>query len=807
MNLRPRIGLLYLVTVALAACGGDDGAGEIVTPDAGPGDTGEDVSTDSSIDTADSSNPDSVEPDALPDAAQPDVEPDVVDEPCPGSILCFDERTGNPSSAVCANNGFPAGTTCVEESETVACCVLPFACETDADCEANRAIEGFCPDERFPCACQPDGSCVTDICSADSECADGEVCSSGRCAVVDPSLDRTARILTRTAYLQPGDTLSLQAVAVSVDDVRVTDPTATIEWAIESGTGSTISTAGEFIAGDEVSTIVVRATLAGEGDPGDSVTIYTLGPVAENTSRVIVVDEATREPVSAAFVYRVPLEGEDERAGSDANGVVTFGDSATSMLHVIANGYAYVSVVSPVGDTLLVALPPIQTADITEVRDGFVCDTAAAGTTLEENEQCGDVGQVPCLCYDLEGVDVARGVPDFVNVPGDGELDVAISGFSLGNALLDLNFDLIVGPEITRIPPEDSPIPLDDEIGIPSGVSLYYNNSPFVDSFIGTSSAGERVMWSIGGTVFLSDVLVEILPSLGGDLAFGPIIAALLPIFDDFYSGISAPLDLSSTGTFPVRDPGIVLDVPTQRRLEVTVPQLPVIGSGWSDTVIILGGALMPGEGFVPMGITGGTDVLGTATPDGFVDADQNTEAIEALGISMAPIHGAIDTPFTQYMLASVALRLDESGTGPREATSGILSVLPVGSSLPTEVAFGREAFPQFVVDASWDGSDGVRRMELGSREEPVDMYRVVFQGPAGRNWVVYADGDADGFTLPTSLNGTDLQDRAASGRVNVIALSFNDESGVDFDSLLDADGRDLMDLFAFIEGFSILGL
>ena len=75
MNLRPPIGLLYLVTVALAACGGDDGAGEIVTPDAGPGDTGEDVSTDSSIDTADSSNPDSVEPDALPDAAQPDGAP------------------------------------------------------------------------------------------------------------------------------------------------------------------------------------------------------------------------------------------------------------------------------------------------------------------------------------------------------------------------------------------------------------------------------------------------------------------------------------------------------------------------------------------------------------------------------------------------------------------------------------------------------------------------------------------------------------------------------------------------------------
>lgn len=807
MQLRQRIGFLYLLTGALAACGGDDSPGQDVTPDAGPGDVANDTAPDVAPDAADVTVPDVETPDAQSDLVETDVQPDVVEEPCPGSILCFDERTGNPSAGVCANNGFPAGTTCVEESETVACCVLPFACETDADCEANREAEGFCPDERFGCACQPDGSCITDICSADSECPDGEVCSSGRCGTVDPTLDRTARILTRTAYLQPGDSIDLMAVAVSVDDARVTDPTASIEWVIEEGGDSTVTTDGTFTAGDEAATVVVRASLAGGGDEGDTLTIYTLGPLAGGSSRVVVVDEATREPIQNAYVVRA-VDGaapQEDFTGSD--GLVTFSDVAAQAVHVIAEDYAYVTVVDPGQATLLVALPPIQNADITEVRDGFVCDTDSPGTTLEENELCGEVGQIPCLCYDLEGVDVARGVPDFVNVPGDGELDVAISGFSLGNTLLDLNFDLIVGPEITRIPPEDSPIPLEDEVGIPSGVSLYYNNGPFVDSFIGTSSAGERVLWSIGGTVFLSDVLVEILPSLGGDLAFGPIIAALLPIFDDFYSGISAPLELSSRGTFPVRDPGIVLEVPTQRRLDVTVPQLPVIGEGFSDTVIILGGAMMPGEGFVPMGITGGTDVLGTATPDGFVDADQNTPAVDALGISMAPIHGAIDTPFTQYMLASVALRLDDSAAGPREATSGILTVLPVGAPLPTELSFERASFPQFVEGASWDGSEGVRQMNLGTRDEEVDMYRVIFQGAGGRNWVVYASGDAGGFTLPASLPSVELEDRAASGRVNVIALSFNDESAVDFASLLDADGRDLMDLFAFIEGFSIIGL
>jgi hypothetical protein len=792
----------------LAACGGDDSPGSTPDVDAADGSSVSDGGTDVGGPDTDAGT-EEVTPDVeIPDAdgsSAPDT--DVVEDPCPGSILCFDERTGNPSAAVCINAGLPPGTTCVSSSEEVACCVPPFACETDDDCEAARLDEGFCLDTRFPCACQDDGSCTTRICSADSECADGEVCTGGRCEDAPVFTGRAVRALSRRDYVQPGDTLSLMAVAHDVADARRTDPAASITWTLVDGSGGTVTPEGVFTAGETAGTATLEAQVTGTDDPADTVTIVNLGNGEPGSFRVLVVDEATRLPVADAAVALVRSSDEAlATVPSDENGLVVDDSGDVLQVHVFAEGYAYVSVIAPEGETLVIALPPTQAARIDEVRDGFVCPVENEGVTFDDTEVCGDVGQPACLCYQLQNVDVVKGVPDFEAVAGPGELDVAISGFSLGNALLDLNFDLIVGPEITRVPPEDSPIPLDDQIGIPSGVSMYYNNSPFVDSFIGTAPAGERVIWSIGGTVVLSDVLVEILPSLGGDLAFGPIIAALLPLFDDFYSGISAPVELSTAGTFPVRDPGVVLDVPTQRRLVAATPQLPELGDGWSDTAIILGGALMPGEGFVPMGITGGTDVLQTATPDGRVDADQNTPEVDPLGISMGTIHGALDTPFTRYMFATVALQLGDSSAG--DATSGILTLLEDGAPLPTEVPYSDEDFPAFMTGASYSGADSeLRLVTVGSRDEAVDMFRVIFQGQSGRNWVVYAPGDTLSFEMPDVSGLEGVEDRTARGEANVIALEFRAESGVDFASVLDANGTNLMDLFLFIERFSIIGL
>ncbi len=227
--------LAGMSTFALVACG-DDETTPSQTADTGVSDASDGSSdldaappTDTTSDAAPDVTPDVV-PDSTPEdgSSTPDVEEPSV---CPGSISCFDERTGAPSIAVCRAGGFPEGTTCVIGDDDEACCVAPFACVTDQDCDDNREAEGFCADARFPCVCVEGGICVTELCSSSAECDEGEVCSGGICGSPPAGVDREARLLNRTEYVQPGTTLQAMGVAVSVDDPRLTDPFATLTYA------------------------------------------------------------------------------------------------------------------------------------------------------------------------------------------------------------------------------------------------------------------------------------------------------------------------------------------------------------------------------------------------------------------------------------------------------------------------------------------------------------------------------------------------------------------------------------------------
>lgn len=804
-------GLLLLV-----GCGDDDN-GPVDVADTG--DTSDTTPDGSDAPDADTDVPSDV-PDTTPDVEEvspdvPDVDPDGSDGPdtsgpCGALIECIDERTGNPSIAVCRTAGLPTGTVCARQDDT-ACCIPPFRCETNQDCEDNREAEGFCLDPRFPCQCEVTaGLCFTQICSASAECDAGELCSDGRCVDAPEAAGYVARILTPNSWLAAGSSLQLEAVAVRADNPTQTAPNLAINWEVlDASTFGTVSASGLATADATLTgAFTIRATVAGnEGDPGDTVELSNLGADfdSENNVRVYVVDEATRLPVSGATIHFVPTEGEIETVETETEGVADFERSSTFSVHVFADGYAYVSMVSLDQFTVLVPLAPNSRARIDEIRDGFVCDPERPGV-VQESENCGGVSQPVCLCYELTGIDIARGTPDFTNATGSGEVDVSISGFSLGNTLLDLNFDLIVGPQIERIIPPNPVINLDDPVDLPSGVTLDLNGQPFVDSFIVTAPAGNRTVWSVGGRVPLGDTLRALLPSLGGNLEFGPIIAALLPLFNDFYSGVSAPIQLNSTPTFPVRDPGMVLNVPTQRRVAITAPQLPQIDTGFSDTAIFLGGVMLPGEGFVPLGISGGTDVVGRAVADGFIDGVQNTPEIDPVNLSMATMHGSIDTPGTRYAFASVALLLGSSlPNAPREATSAIITTLPVGAPLPSALPYGDQEFPPLATGSSWANDEGQRLLTVTNPSDTFDLYRIAFQGEGDRLWVVYAPGNQGTIVLPTPP-GDAFEDRLARGRVSVVGVVLEGDS-VDYGALAGANGRSFVDLFSVLRGFSIIGL
>ncbi len=815
-NLRAMWWISLAFALLLGACDVEPSADQ-------PDDVGADIGEDSQLDAAevgadtppdapeaDTAAPDvapDVAPDAMPDAA-PDapeeVEPDVDEGPCPGSILCFDEISGNPSARVCLEAGFPEGTVCVRQGEEIACCVAPFFCESDDDCEGARDEQDFCPDPRYPCVCDIDsGVCDVGICSTGSECADSEVCLDGIC-VDDPGADGfVAMILSAPGFVTPGATTTLFAIAVDVEDTSRTHPDLPIVWTVDEGEGGTIDPAGVLTGAATAGPVTVRARVAdNDADPGDTVTYTNLGDAPSEGLRVTLFDDNTRAPVMGALV----VSG-DESAESDETGTAVLSGDPPFDVHVFADGYAYLSAVGAESRALLLPVPPNQRARVTEIRDGFVCEASDEDFSVHQDEtDCGGPGEVWCLCYEHEGVDVARGLPSFAVVPPLGDLSVSISGFSLGNALLDVNLDLIVGPNIERIFPEGSPLPLDEQVEIPSGITIDFNNQPLIDNFVATAGAGPRSVWSIGGIVPLNTVLLDILPSLSGDLDIGVLIAAILPFFDDFYSGVTPPVDLVAEGTFPVRDPEVVLNVPTQRKLHVTVPALPELPVGWTDTAIVLGGAYVPGQGFVPLGITGGADDPDRASADGRVDGDTGTPEIEPLRISMAPVHGGIHGPDVRYMFASVALQIGGAPGAPREAASGIITRLEPGAALSGTIETGRDAFPPLALDSAWGGADGDRVFTIDSVGE-FDFYRIVFRNRRGHMWVVYAPAGTTAVTMPAPTDDIAFEDRTSRGRVNIVGVRLDADAGLDYQSLVSANAATFSEMFPAIAAFSTVGL
>ena len=785
--------LLASLAMSFAACGDDT-----KTSTETIGDTSADGSgsgADTSADTGGSGADTSVDTEGSADLG-----------PCPGTISCVDEVSGRARLAICTAAGYQPGTTCQASAVTTGefCCIAPFACATNQDCEDNRVEQEVCPDTRYPCICLPEtGKCVTGVCASAADCGADEICAEGRCQTAPVATGLVARIVTPDSLIAASESLQLWAVAVDPANPEITNPNAEIIWDTTVGTGS-VNLDGLFTAAATGGSTTVRARVADNAaDTGDTVNITTLAASASGEGiRVTLVDESSRAPLAGATVV-VIKDGVSTTGTTDALGSYATGVAPPADIHVFPAGHAYVSLFGVQGSTAMVSTPPSTRAEIQEIRDGYVCPD----TGIVDTNNCGGVGQSPCLCYQLDQVDVVKGVPSFERVANDGELGVSINGFALGNSLLDLNFDLIVGPSIDRVFPEGSPIPLADAASIPSGVTLYFNGRPLVDSFIATAPQGSRTLWSVGGLISLSrnpSLLPSIIQQVGGSATdIGSIIAVVLPLLQDFYSGVKTGIDMNSAGTFPVRDPGAALNVPTQRRMEVTLPSLAGISSANPDTVIILGGALVPGEGFVPLGITAGADKTRSVdVPDGSVDGDPSTPETpnDPLILTLAPIHGGILTPGTKYMIADVALLLGKVDGGPRELSSGQVHIFDA-DALPTRLDLAAQPFSGAVDNATWDAA--TRTLSFTAGRGASDITRAVFKNNRDQLWIAYGEG-AGSYTMPAV---PDTFDDRTTGTVTVVGVDLRDSDGVTLQSLIGARGAALTELFEHVSSFSILGL
>lgn len=742
LHLRSTLWLLLAALVALSACGddaADNGAGgNNADNNANAGnnannnaDAGNNVNNNDNNSTTDADN-NTVEPDVKEDADVPD-EPDA--ELCPDQQVSCLDAFGQPDNSLC-----PEATLCTE-----GCCVPQFRCTEDAQCAARAGEDENCPYPGIDCLCDlDDGECYTRICDSDALCGDGLVCLGGTCVAPPQTSGLQARVLWAPSALTSGEEATAVVVGYDPNNPEVSLPCAadTCTFAPQGDGALSVGPDGRLSGCDVAGEATFRVSWTTNAqDPGDEFTVRCLGNAPEGQVYVHVVDEQTGAPIEGATVLL--LRDEPPTATTDERGFASFEDpDGLLTVSVFAPGRQHVTLAGFMDRDLVVPMSPVTVTDITLDEDTRELDYSA-----------------------LSGVDLIEGTPSFANVVNNGEIEVALSGFGIQQGLLDLNFELIIGPSIRQyLPPNVGlPIPTDDPIEIPGGVTLAFNRQPVVGRYLLTAPPGERTLWSLGGRISISEnprVVSDIIGSVGGNLDIGQIVAVILPLFQDFYSGLTPGVitaDAPDNGEARTQD--ITLTVPTGLRTRIEPPTLPSYRDQRLDGVLVLGGATVPGQGFLPTGASASLDARSGQEPDGRVDP---------VTLYMSPLHGGLQHPRARYTVALVALDFSQVGGGGdgKEATSILLA--GDGDTLEQRATLPRDSFLGFSEEASYNPES--RALTLGT-VEGADLLRVVFDGPNGQKWVVWAPAGHAGVELPdpTALG---YSDPAAQGRGRIVQLS-----------------------------------
>ena len=790
--------LLSLLLICVFAC-----SDETSTPDAGGTDQGtEDVAADTTIDSADVGDDEGAEETGLPDA----VDEEVPVDPCEGSISCMDPDLDRPRTSICFDNDFPPGSSCqLVPGGGEACCIPPFACETDEDCEAERVDADFCPDEAYGCACNTaDGTCFTFVCFTDAECDGDQVCRDGNCTDEGSTAGLVARLVTPSGPITEGETQQLIAVAVDPDDDSRVFSDIAISWTSDVTDRVAVDSSGAATGGSTAGSATITARVTDNGDDtGDTIELFNYTD-HDQTLRVIVFDETSRTPVDDAPVI-IELSDSNIELATSATGEAFLSETVTFPVgvHVLAPDYEYVSVIGVDTDDLLISVRPTTYAEIRDAGDEHVSDEAICETIEGEN-----------LCYELEGVSAVVGVPDYSSITKSGEIDVALTGFEMANGLLDLNFEIIVGANVSR-DLSNGPVPIDGLSDMPGGVTLALIGDAMIPTYVLTSAPAERVIWTLGGRVSLSEnpnLLPELIEQFNGDADIGRIVALILPVFRDFYVGVTSDyaIDLADEGLSLSRHDNEFF-VPMRRPITMLAPTVPLSETRPLETGLFIAGAVVPGRGFVPLGVTAAVDDANGTPFDGVLDGDTDTDEIEPISMNVGPIHGGLAAPGTYYAIVGVALGLGNvpSGQPDRENGVGFIHRLAPGELPPATIDLAYTAFYELPEGSSWN-SDTRLVTIVSVDDQDVDFYRVNFRADRDRKWSIFVPPSITEYTVP-DLTGIvdDFEDRTNAKQVTVLTVDLlgDGDDAVTFADVLPPVWPTAIDLAEVVEQFSRLEL
>lgn len=667
-------------------------------------------------------------------------------------------------------------------------------CDEDADCTDQICVGGECVDYVCEADADCDGAteecvdfrCVEIACTVDADCPQGYVCGPGTCVEVVDACggDTTGYSIVVTGgngFLAQGGDVVLSAMLLDADGANVVLAPGTNNFAWEIGASdpailvaATDSNSATLTGGDTAGAVALEVTICADQSSEVTATVDFTNLPTPTDARVVVFDSSTGLPIEGADVYLSAVPAKDMTpVVTDANGVSTFTglDCANGCnLHVLDADYTYVSAFGLTTNDILIPVAPNV-------------DTMVAG-----------------------GV---KGHQDNAAVPEDirGDVFLGITMFSIPGNLADLNFESLIGEMLlTRVQIGGT---IDEEIPLPGGLEGYLNpdeenKTALKDGYFVTGIGGSGTLWGLGGFTNLADVLALAGPALGGgDIEIGPIVAALIPIFANFYHGIMPGVEFdeepkvvdtddlngNEDNTDYIADFDKFLDLDLSlsqaqnQMATVTYGALPTDGDTClADAAITLIGVMQTGVGFIPLGLSAAMDE----------DEDGNFDcSLGAQDVAFAPQHSGL-SGYTYYTL-SVALNVNELTAGLK-ADSSIKFSGSIARSATIPSAITVPDYPSLMSDVEYSAGSLTATTVAGA-----DLHRIVFNVvDSGMQKYYHVYWNAAG-TLDLSMV-TAVEDRADTALVQAIVLT----DDLTYDDLFSLNATNLNDMNGFIEGFSM---
>ena len=677
-------------------------------------------------------------------------------------------------------------------------------CRSRADCTAGvRGMYALAYCDRNQLGCQCDqGRCVPALCGADSECG-SLVCRSGAC-VPPPASSSVARceVAPAMAAIRSGSTerfsvLAWDSAGAPVVPVNVIWSSLLSSLTLSGGNGVATTTFTASATTNPTAPVAgVRASFGAVTCDARALVFGAAAPAA--SIDVVVTDALTGWPIQGASVIAT-----DVTTGAVQGGIIVTSAAGLARLSGISAGSVSVSVFHADFEYLTVA------------------NYALAGTRA--------------LSLPLQRSPTSYGGRSgtFTGVPQSSSTHLGSSAMSFGAGFTEISQLSLQGPPVLTRVQIGTAINTFADIG--SGIFFSFGTmsiKPSVADFgsAGTCSLGgvpddariaagtcaTRTAWSFAGDILLGDLPIDVFAG-GGALDWAAVFQRSAPFVNKLSSCVTRdvgyslrPTPRSPDGGFDYSDTTqlTVVDqpwnqVPLSQAMVANVPDLPRFGGAYLDDAVLLGGTLVPGRGFVPLG----TGLSANRNPvDAKLDASGGLPTAGLVPLRLAPAHHGLEGfPY----LVSVHARSSRVTPSTSLATAGVVKRLPGNAPTFDPLGVSPVTFPLFAVlpeGGAWTAGTRAFAFSGALALTGESVVRVSFLTAAGTRWTVVTSPQATSFTLPQAP--LPYGDRTVSAKLRAEVLRLQpDQSGatVSFASLVEHDGLNLDDLLTTTVAFSVV--